>query len=193
MPALKGYVPRDMICALCAFLDFCYLARCNNHNTISLQELENSLKRFHQHREVFVETGVRKENSWPIRQHSMVHYAHSIRSFGSPNGLCSSITESKHIEAVKKPWRRSNRHNALKQMLVINARSDKLRAAYNRFKSRGMLSKPSDVTELLEGWSSLLKFCGFTLIFTSFRVNSTHGNWWKWYWQRQRSHPWYTH
>lgn len=167
-----------MLHALRAFLDFCYLARRNSHNTTTLRDLDDTLKKFHQHHEIFVETGVRKENSWPIRQHSMVHYTHSIRSFGSPNGLCSSITESKHIEAVKKPWRRSNRHNALKQMLVINSRSDKLRAAYNRFKSCGMLDNPSDVTELLEGKSSPLIISGYTLIFASFRNVSEPRNWW---------------
>ncbi|KIJ16060.1 hypothetical protein PAXINDRAFT_76254, partial [Paxillus involutus ATCC 200175] len=42
--------------------------------------------------------------------------------FGAPNGLCPSITESKHITAVKKPWRRSNKHNALGQILRTNQR-----------------------------------------------------------------------
>lgn len=31
------------------------------------------------------------------------YYAYVITQFGAPNGLCSSITESKHIKAVKKP------------------------------------------------------------------------------------------
>ncbi|KAG1792118.1 uncharacterized protein BJ212DRAFT_1451172 [Suillus subaureus] len=47
------------------------------------------------------------------RNHSMVHYVDMIRLFGAPNRLCSSITESKHIKAVKEPWWWSNRHNAL--------------------------------------------------------------------------------
>ncbi|KAF9538821.1 hypothetical protein CPC08DRAFT_738828 [Agrocybe pediades] len=47
-------------------------------------------------------------------------FSSSIPLFGSPNGLCSSITESKHIKAVKEPWRRSNRFNALSQMLCAN-------------------------------------------------------------------------
>ena len=41
--------------------------------------------------------------------------------------------------AVKKPWRRSSRYEALKQMLVINTRNDKLAAAHVNFASRGML------------------------------------------------------
>ncbi|KAJ7874543.1 hypothetical protein B0H14DRAFT_3083419 [Mycena olivaceomarginata] len=64
-------------------------------------------------------TGVRDDISLP-RQHALVHYVPSIKLFGSPNGLCSSITESKHIKAVKEPWRRSSRYKALPQMLRDN-------------------------------------------------------------------------
>ena len=69
----------------------------------------------------------------------MVHYPALIRLFGAPNGLCSSITESKHITAVKVPWRRSNRNQPLGQMLMTNQRSDKLAAARIDFTERGML------------------------------------------------------
>ncbi|KAJ7362401.1 hypothetical protein DFH08DRAFT_683551, partial [Mycena albidolilacea] len=40
-----------------------------------------------------------------------------------------AIPESRHITAVKKPWRRSSRYNALGQMLLTNQRLDKLAAA----------------------------------------------------------------
>ena len=63
-----------------------------------------------------------------------------IRLYGAPNGVCSSITEAKHIKAVKEPWRRSNRNKPLKQMLFTNQRLDKLAAARVDFTQRGMLS-----------------------------------------------------
>jgi hypothetical protein len=59
--------------------------------------------------------------------------------FGAPNGLCSSITELKHIKAVKEPWRRSDRFDALSQMLLTNQRLDKLAASRVDFADRGML------------------------------------------------------
>ncbi|PSR71866.1 hypothetical protein PHLCEN_2v12260 [Hermanssonia centrifuga] len=49
------------------------------------------------------------------------------------------ITESKHIKAVKEPWRRSNKYNALSQMLETNQRTDKLAAARVDFAARHML------------------------------------------------------
>ncbi len=41
--------------------------------------------------------------------------------------------------AVKKPYRRSNKHNALFQILLTNERNDKLAAARVDFTGRGML------------------------------------------------------
>jgi len=73
------------------------------------------------------------------RQHSLVHYRVNIQDFGAPNGLCSSITESRHITTVKKPWRRSNRYEALGQMLITNQRLDKLAATRADFIAREML------------------------------------------------------
>lgn len=145
IPALKGYVPTDILRTLRAFLEFCYIVRQDSHDTLSLYQLDDALKRFHRYREIFVKEGVRRPNKIPPRQHSLSHYAHAIRSFGSPNGLCSSITESKHIDAVKKPWRRSNRYEALGQMLTINNRNDQLRAAQNEFTKRGMFNGSASV------------------------------------------------
>lgn len=128
-----------MVRTLRHFLDFCYLARRNIVDEPTLQSMEEALTAFHRDREIFVTTGVRAGPISLPRQHSMMHYTSKIRNFGAPNGLCTSITESKHIVAVKQPWRRSNRYNALGQMLICNQRLDKLAAAKVDFASRGML------------------------------------------------------
>lgn len=128
-----------MVRAFRGFMDFCYITRRNVIDGKSLEQLQDALNRFHECREVFREEGVRVDFCLP-RQHVMMHYASLIRAFGAPNGLCSSITESKHIRAVKKPWRRSNRHLALHQMLLTNQRLDKLAASRADFTARGMLN-----------------------------------------------------
>ena len=69
-----------------------------------LDELQNAITRFHTHHQVFLPIHGKNGFSLP-RQHSIVHYPGLIRLFGAPNGLCTSITESKHIHAVKEPWR----------------------------------------------------------------------------------------
>ncbi|KAG1837670.1 hypothetical protein F4604DRAFT_1692100 [Suillus subluteus] len=74
----------------------------------------------------------------------MTHYTYLIRLFSALNGLCSSITESKHIKAIKEPWRWSSWYNALGQMLLTNQRLDKLAASRVDFRTRGMLLEPPD-------------------------------------------------
>lgn len=128
-----------MVKAIRAFLDFCYLARRNVHTKRTLEELDDALRHFHRFRKIFQTTGVRSDGFALPRQHSLKHYVKHIRLFGAPNGLCSSITESKHIKAVKEPWRRSSRYQALGQMLLINQRLDKLAALRTELKERGML------------------------------------------------------
>lgn len=140
-----------MVQCLAAFLRFCYIARQNSLSTSDILKLEDALAQFHTLRDVFIDAGVRDNFSLP-RQHSLSHYARMIRLFGSPNGLCSSITESKHIVAVKKPWRVSSRYKALSQMLHRIVREDKMEAARRDFTKRGMMEGDSvSYTEMMLG------------------------------------------
>ncbi|PSS37091.1 hypothetical protein PHLCEN_2v1057 [Hermanssonia centrifuga] len=138
LSAIAGHVPDEMVQAITAFLEFCYLVRRPSINQETISKIEDALSRFHTHREIFKTTGVRTSFSLP-RQHSLKHYVWAIQQFGAPNGLCTSITESRHITAVKEPWRRSNRFEALQQMLTTNRRLHKLGAARADFEERGML------------------------------------------------------
>ncbi|KAI0003199.1 hypothetical protein BJV74DRAFT_876167 [Russula compacta] len=137
--AITGHIPSEMVKCVAAFLDFCYIVRRNAICTDTLERAMDALRRFHQYRDIFIQTGVRPDTISLPRQHSLKHYLRSIRLFGSPNGLCSSITESKHIPAVKKPWRRSSHFNALGQMLLTNQRMDKMHAIRCIFTDKGMM------------------------------------------------------
>ncbi|KAJ7186674.1 hypothetical protein C8R46DRAFT_1157898 [Mycena filopes] len=139
LSAIAGHVPAEMVKCVSAFLDFCYLVRRNALTTDTLDAIDEALERFHTHRNIFIATGVRVTISLP-RQHSMVHYRPSIVLFGSPNGLCSSITESKHIKAVKEPWRRSSRYQALIQMLRTLTRLGRLTALRSISATQGMMA-----------------------------------------------------
>src|SRR5882724_10409056 len=117
-----------MVKCISAFLDFCYIVCRSSLDESALGAAEEALARFHSHCVIFQEYGVRPNGFSLPRQHALMHYCHLIEQFGAPNGLCSSITESQHIRAVKRPWRRSNRCNALGQMLLTNQRTEKLAA-----------------------------------------------------------------
>ncbi|KIK79692.1 hypothetical protein PAXRUDRAFT_160621, partial [Paxillus rubicundulus Ve08.2h10] len=129
LPAIEGHVPDDMVRTVRAFLEFCYIVRQNVITDNTLNELKDALQCFHQYREVFRDLGVRPDGFSLPRQHSLTHYKVLICLFGAPNGLCTSITESKHITAIKKPWRRSSKPNTLGQILQTNQRLSQLAGA----------------------------------------------------------------
>jgi len=100
-----------------------------------------------------------------------------IRLFGAPNGLCSSITEAKHIKAVKEPWRRSNHNKPLKQILLTNQHLDKLAAARIDFTQRRML-KQSELNNSLKliGLSSIFSHMHVTLINITEQMQREYNN-----------------
>ncbi|KAL0958413.1 hypothetical protein HGRIS_000554 [Hohenbuehelia grisea] len=144
LPALRGYVPSEILKTFSSFLDFCYLVRRASFTPETLDRLDELLSKFHHYREIFRTSGVRPKGFSLPRQHSLTHYRALIQEFGALYGVCSSITESRHITAVKRPWRCSNRYNALGQMLVTNQRLDKLAALRTMFVDKGMLLPSHD-------------------------------------------------
>jgi hypothetical protein len=139
VPAIVGHVPDEVVMCLTAFLDACYIARRQDIDSLALDDLDAAICKFHELRKVFQIPDVRPTGFSLPRQHSLMHYRRQIEDFGAPGGVCSSITESLHIIVVKQPWRRSNRYNALGQMLVTNERLDKLAIMRSDFAAREML------------------------------------------------------
>ena len=138
LAAIKGLIPDDMVQCIREFVKCCYIARRNAITTSDLDAFNQHLERFYQLRNVFIETGVRTSISLP-HQHALMHYSSKIERFASPNGGCSSITESTHISAIKEPWRRSNRNDPLPQIVRTISRLHKLKALRRIFENRGTL------------------------------------------------------
>ncbi|KAG1737112.1 uncharacterized protein EDB91DRAFT_1347909 [Suillus paluster] len=150
LPAIEGHVPRDMVRAFRTLLEFCYLVRRNIVTEGTMLQIQDALVQFHRYRQIFETMGTVSHFSLP-RQHSMCHYADMIRLFGAPNGLCSSITESKHIKAVKNPWRWSSKNNTLGQMLLTNQRLDKLAASRHEDQPPALAGAPPVVLPTEDG------------------------------------------
>jgi len=91
-----------MVRAVSSFMEFCYLVRRNVIDEDDILPINNAVAKFHVERSIFDD--VRPDGYSLPRQHSLVHYTFLIQEFGAPNGLCSSITESKHIKAIKELW-----------------------------------------------------------------------------------------
>ena len=127
-----------MVECIAAFMECCYIAHRNAITSSDLQAFEQHQVQFQDLRNVSIENGVQSSISLPC-QHVLLHYVSKIELFASPNGVCSSITESKHIQAVKEPWRWSSCFNALPQMVATISRLDKLAALRWVFHNRGMI------------------------------------------------------
>jgi len=94
-----------MLYAIHMFLEFCYIAWHDIITERTLVELEDTLHCFCEYQVIFQEEGIQEKGFSLPRQHATNHYPAMIHLFGAPNGLCLSITEAKHIKAIKEPWR----------------------------------------------------------------------------------------
>ncbi|KAG1855266.1 hypothetical protein F4604DRAFT_1883246 [Suillus subluteus] len=139
LPAIEGHVPQDIIRCFWAFHEFCYIVQQDTIGEDTLLWLSDCLESFHCYQKIFQDTGSRFNGFSLPRQHTLCHYLMLIHLFGALNRICSSITESKHIKAVKEPWRRSSKFNALGQMLLTNQRLDKLAMSHSDFTACRML------------------------------------------------------
>ncbi|KAF8257006.1 hypothetical protein EI94DRAFT_1774697 [Lactarius quietus] len=136
--ALAGYLPSVIVHCISTFMDACYITCWNAISSLVLERFQECVAKYHELHDVFLTTGTLKTVSLP-RQHALSHYHFSIQLFGSPNGLCSSITESKHRVSVKDNWYRSNHNNALPQMTKSLLWWETLAALHCYFTSLGML------------------------------------------------------
>jgi hypothetical protein len=93
-----------MVHAVRELIEFSYLICQSVIDEDTLAQLDKTLQSFHMHHEIFWELDVRPDGFSLPHQHSLVHYCTLIQMFGAPNGLCSSITESKHIKVVKRTY-----------------------------------------------------------------------------------------
>ena len=102
------FIPGKMFHAIVAFLEFCYIVCQPCLDEADLEALDSALKCFEVECTIFEEVGICPNGISIPHIHALQHYHQLIQQFEAPNGLCTSITESKHIDAVKKPWRKSN-------------------------------------------------------------------------------------
>ena len=139
------------------YVHFPWLVQCDFHDTKSLEATQEALDKFHHYHDIFKDVGIHEDFNLPW-QHSLQHYVHLVQEYGSPNGICSLITENKHIKAVKKPWRQLSRWQAMCQIFISNQCMDKLAAPCTLFKSCGMLKGTclSDTLYQLHEWFDFL-------------------------------------
>ncbi|KIL57451.1 hypothetical protein M378DRAFT_188432 [Amanita muscaria Koide BX008] len=129
LAAIDGLVPPEMVACISKFVECCYIVRRNAITSFDLEQYKRHLVQFHRLRTVFIETGVRTSISLP-RQHSLTHFVDKIELFRSPNGVCSSITESKHIRAMMRTISRLNKLVSIRRVFQNRAMLDSSTSGY---------------------------------------------------------------
>lgn len=120
----------QVIAAVRAMLDFFYLAQYPVHTSETLASLDNALNRFHTHKDIFIELGVRDSFNIP-KLHSLRHYSRSIKLFGSTDNYNTQATERLHIDFAKDAYRATNAKDEYPQMTVWLERREKIHRHIN--------------------------------------------------------------
>jgi hypothetical protein len=117
--------PSRLIAAIRSILDFYYLAQYPVHTTETLTSLEDALRRFHMHKTIFVDLGVREAFNIP-KLHSLRHYTTSIKLFGTTDNYNTQATERLHIDYAKDAYQATNTKDEYPQMTLWLERQEKI-------------------------------------------------------------------
>jgi hypothetical protein len=110
--------PSRMVRAICAFLDFMYLARLPIQSSKTLNLLDQAQQAFHNNIKIFVDLGIRTNFNIP-KLHSCHHYKPSIKLFGSTDNYDTQYTEGLHRPFAKNLYRATNKKDELLQMTSL--------------------------------------------------------------------------
>ncbi|CDO72219.1 hypothetical protein BN946_scf184970.g71 [Trametes cinnabarina] len=120
-----GLSPVRLIRAVCALLDFVYLAQYPAHSSETLELLKRALVRFHQNKAIFVDLGIRGHFKLP-KLHWLEHYVLAIILFGTTDNYDTQYTERLHIDFAKEAYRATNHKDEFPQMTLWLERREKI-------------------------------------------------------------------
>ena len=84
-----------------------------------------ALNTFHANKSIFVELGIWDDFNFP-KLHSLLHYAPSIRLFGTTDNYNTEHSERLHIDLAKDAYAATNRKDELAQMVTWLERMEKI-------------------------------------------------------------------
>jgi hypothetical protein len=120
---LVGAVQPAVLRTAVAAIDFIYYAQLHVHTTETLEAWENTLKVFHDNKQVFINLEIREHFNIP-KIHQMVHYIQSIKTHGTADGYNTESPERLHIDYAKDAYRASNKKDYVRQMTVWLGRQE---------------------------------------------------------------------
>ena len=125
LPVTNGQESPQIIMAVRALLDFLYLAQLTSHSSSTLARMEESLSRFHDNKDIFVELGIHNHFKYP-KLHSLLHYVPSIQLFGTTDNYNTEQTERLHIDTTKDAYNATNHKDEYHQMTTWTEHCEKV-------------------------------------------------------------------
>ena len=120
-PKIKPKVTK----AICALLDFIYIAQYQSHSNDTLEYLETALQDFHKNKHIFWDLGART-GKWSGLENFNIpklcgfhDYEPSIQQFGTIIQFSTDITEFFHKQSTKEPYRSTNKQDFMAQICII--------------------------------------------------------------------------
>ena len=107
-----------------ALLDFIYLSQFPIHTTESLKAMDDSLRRFHEKKDVLIDLGVREHFNGIPKLHSLIHYTRSIALFGAADNYNTEQSECLHIDYTKCAFCATNFKDVENQMTKYMERKE---------------------------------------------------------------------
>ena len=117
LPLPKNRSSEKLLCAMRGVLDFLYLAQLPSHTDKTLTDMSAALNAFHTNKSIFIKLGIQDDFNFP-KLHSLLHYAPSIRSFGTTNNYNTEHSECLHIDLAKDAYAATNHKDELPQMVT---------------------------------------------------------------------------
>ncbi|KAF8810733.1 hypothetical protein BYT27DRAFT_7253430 [Phlegmacium glaucopus] len=124
-PLPGGLSNARLVRAVRALLDFLYLAQYLVHTDETLQLLEDSLRRFHDNKSIFVDLDIRDAFNIP-KLHSARHYVEYIKLYGTLDNFNTEYTERLHIDLAKDAYAATNHKDEFTQMTIWLERKEKI-------------------------------------------------------------------
>ncbi|KAG8747275.1 hypothetical protein FRC12_014116 [Ceratobasidium sp. 428] len=125
MAVVAGLVPEPVLPVVLAAIDFIHFAWFPSHTPETLDLLDDALNRFHEHKHIFIEYGVR--DHFNINKlHAMCHYVEAIRELGALDAYNTETPERLHIEFAKRAYKATNRRDFFNQMTTYLERREKV-------------------------------------------------------------------
>jgi hypothetical protein len=114
-----------LLSATRSLLDFLYLAQLPVHSDETLKRMESALDEFHANKSIFVDLEIRSHFNFP-KLHSLLHYASSIKLFGTTDNYNTENSERLHIDLAKDAYAATNHKDELAQMTLWLERNEKI-------------------------------------------------------------------